>query len=180
MTTKKEIAFPRVNFVALLGAALFMISLFLYWWGLDTTGALTESFRWSLWSGPSRVYIGSGQSAQALTTYSPVIGVLVIASAGLVLLGMIPKLSRLLIGSSVLAIIAPIVYAIVVNQAVATDCGGMANCISGPFGTETFNAGIFSLTVNWGFQPGFYVEIVGAIISIIAIAFQRTFVMTKN
>lgn len=124
MTTKKEIAFPRVNFVALLGAALFMISLFLYWWGLDTTGALTESFRWSLWSGPSRVYIGSGQSAQALTTYSPVIGVLVIASAGLVLLGMIPKLSRLLIGSSVLAIIAPIVYAIVVNQAVATDCGG--------------------------------------------------------
>lgn len=84
-----------------------------------------------------------------------------------------------MIGSIVLSIVAPILYAIIVSEAVSNACGGMPNCISGPFGTQTVAEGPFTLTVSWGFQPGFYVEIVAAVLSIIAVAFQRTFLSTK-
>ena len=112
---------------------------------------------------------------QTLTTYSPLIGAIVTVSFVLTLLGILPRLSRLMIGSTALAIAAPIFYAILVTEAVSNACQGAATCINGPFGTQTIGAGTFSLTVNWGFQLGFYVEIVGAIISIFAIAFQRTY-----
>lgn len=85
----------------------------------------------------------------------------------------------MMIGSVVLSIVAPIVYAIIVNEAVSNACSGMPNCISGPFGTQTVSGGPFTLTVSWGFQPGFYLEVVAAVLSIIAIAFQRTFLSTK-
>ena len=180
MTAYPSREFPRVNFVAFLAAALFLVSLFLEWWGIDVSGTFAESFRWSLWSGPNTITINGDVSAQTLTTYGPVVGAVVIIAAILVLVGTVPSLSRLLIGSTVLAIVAPIVYVIVVNAAVSNACSGTANCISGPFGTETFRVGIFNLTVNWGFQPGFYFEIVGAILSVIAIAFQRRFITPKG
>ena len=85
-----------------------------------------------------------------------------------------------MVGSSVLAIVAPILYAIIVNTAVSNACNGAANCISGPFGSQTVSTGPFALTVNWGFQAGFYLEIVGAVLSVLAIAFQHTFLSTKN
>ena|SRR5579864_3043129 len=180
MATKETIKFPRINFVALLAAALSFVSVFLYWWGLNTTGFISDSFQWSLWSGPSRLYVSSANSAQTLTTYSPLIGVLVIGSAVLLLIGTIPRASRILIVSSVPAILAPIAYAFLVNYAVSSACSGISNCISGPFGTQTFTAGPFTTTVTWGFQPGFYLEIVAAVLSIVAIAFQRTFLPTKT
>lgn len=170
--------FLGINFVALIAAGLFLASVFLFWWGIDATGTFSESFRWSLWSGPSRIYINSGETSSILVTDSPAVGGLVIASAVLAVLGTIPRASRLLIGSSVLAIAAPVLYTAIVNTAISDACNGMSQCISGPFGTQTFSAGPFSQTVNWGFQLGFYLEIVGTVFSIIAIAFQRTF-LTK-
>lgn len=166
--------------MALLSASLSLTSLFLYWWGINTTGFLTESFTWSLWSGPSRLYGSSANSASTLTTYSPVVGILVIASIVLILLGMLPRASKLMIGSIVLSLAAPVLYAIIVSQAVSNACSGVSNCISGPFGTQTVSGGPFSLTVNWGFQPGFYLEVVAAVLSIVALAFQRTFLSTKT
>jgi len=41
------------------------------------------------------------------------------------------------------------------------------------------NVGILSLTRTWGFQLGFYLEIVGAVLAIIAIAFHQTFLKVK-
>jgi hypothetical protein len=180
MSTEKPRAFPRVNFVALISAALFLVSVFLSWWGFNTSGLFTESFSWSLWSGPAGIYNGSPSSASTLTTYSPLIGALVIASVVLLILGMLPRTSRLMIGSSAVAIVAPILYAIIVNETVSNGCNGMSNCLNGPFGTRTVGTGGFSLTVNWGFQTGFYVEIVGAVLSILALAFQRTYLSTKT
>jgi hypothetical protein len=179
MTAEKPRAFPRVNFVAIISAALFLISIFLYWWGFNTSGFLTESFSWSLWSGPSGIYNGSSNSASTLTTYSPLIGSLVIAAVVLLILGMLPRASLLMIGSSAVAIVAPILYAIIVTETLSNGCSGMSNCLSGPFGTRTVGTGGFSLTVNWGFQVGFYVEIVGAVLSILGLAFQRTYLSTK-
>ncbi len=180
--TSKPREFPRINFVALLAAALFVVCVFLSWWGIDTSPSFgtSGSNLWSLWSGPSRIYIGSANSAQILTIYSPVVGILVIGSTVLLLLGMIPKASRLLVASTVLAIIALILYPIIVNSAVSNACSGISDCISGPFGTQTSSFGPFTTTVTWGFQLGYYLEIVGAILSIIAIAFQRTFLTAKT
>jgi len=184
MTTKQKMELPRVNFVALLAGALFLVSIFLYWWSLDTTGSIagssvSDSLRWSLWSGPSNTPISSTQSFQTLVTYSPAIGILTIASAILLLLGSIPKAHRLLVGGVVVSVLTPIIYALLVNYTVSNGCGGSSNCISGPFGTETMNVGILSLTRTWGFQLGFYLEIVGAVLAIIAIAFQQTFLKVK-
>jgi hypothetical protein len=181
MSTEKPRAFPRVNFVALITAALFLVSIFLSWWGFTTSGfGVTEPLSWSLWSGPSGIYNGSSSSASTLTTYSPLIGSLVIAAVVLLVLGMLPRASLLMIGSSAVAIVAPILYAIVVTETVSNGCSGMSNCLSGAFGTRTVGTGGFSFTVNWGFQVGFYVEIVGAVFSIIALAFQRTYLATKT
>ncbi len=179
MATKKEMEFPRVNFVALIAGALFVVSIFLYWWGVDAS-FLSQSSRWSLWSGPSPLFTGSGQSTDTLTTYSPYIGAAVVVSTILVLLGTIPKASRLLAVGSVLAILAPILYAVLVNYSLSNSCGSMSNCITGPFGTQTTIIGPLNFTVTWGFQPGFYLEIVGAILSIIAIAFHRTYLTAKT
>jgi len=184
MTTKQEIEFPRINFVALLAGALFLVSLFLYWWGLDTTGTIagssvSDSLRWSIWSGPSNTPISSTQSFETLATYSPAIGLLTIASAVLLLLGSIPKAHRLLVGGVVVSVLTPIFYALLVNYTVSNGCGGSSNCITGPFGTETTTFGPLSLTRTWGFQTGFYIEIVGAVLAIIAIAFHRTFLKMK-
>lgn len=175
MSSTKGLEFPRINFVAPIAAALFLTSVFLEWWGISTSGLITEAFSWSLWGGPSRVYINSGSQVQPLVSYSPIVGALVTISAILILLGILPRLSKLMIGSAILAIAAPVLYVILVNETVSNACQGATSCISGSFGTQTFGAGTFSLTVNWGFQIGFYVEIVGAVISILAIAFQRTY-----
>jgi len=180
MTTEKSMEFPRINFVALLAAALFLISLFLYWWGLDATGSFTSSDRWSLWSGPVNPTITPGQSFQTLVTYSPIIGALTLASTILALVGTIPKAHRLLSLGVVVSILTPIIYAVLVNFAVSNGCGSSSNCITGPFGTETTNVGFFSFTRTWGFQPGFYIEIGGAILALIAIGFHRTFLVAKK
>jgi apolipoprotein N-acyltransferase len=182
MTEKKVAEFPKVNFVALLSGAIFLVSIFLYWWGLDATGSfgIADSLRWTLWAGPPANSIASSaQPSQTLATYSPIVGVLVITAAVLVLVGMIPKASRLLIGSVILSIIAPVLYAVLVNYSISNACNGASFCISGPFGTETRTVGPLSLTLTWGFQPGFYLSIVGAVLSFISVAFHRTYLRRK-
>jgi hypothetical protein len=180
MSIEKPRSFPRVNFVALISAALFLVSVFLGWWGYNTSGFVTDTASWSLWSGPSGIYNGSSSSAATLTTYSPLVGALVIASLVLLLLGMLPRSSLLMIGSSAVAILAPILYAIIVNETVSNGCTGVSNCLSGPFGARTVGAGSFTFTVNWGFQAGFYVEVVAATLSTLAIAFQRTYLIVSK
>ncbi len=105
---------------------------------------------------------------------------MVIVSVVLLLLGTLPRASRLMVGSSILAIASLALYAVIVNDAVSNACNGASNCISGPFGSQTVSTGPLALTVNWGFQAGFYLEIVGAVLSILAIAFQHTFLSTKK
>lgn len=181
MAAKSSAGFPKINFVALLAGALSLVSIFLSWWGLDFTitafgGGVPYSFQWSLWSGPSSISINQATSAQTITTYSPIVGVLVIGAAVLAFLGTIPKASRLLIPSAILSIAAPIIYVVIINQAVTTACSGMRTCISGTFGSMTGPG--YSLT--WGYQIGFYLSIVTALIGFVAVAFHRTFLTNKS
>ena len=167
--------FPKINYVALLAGTLFTVSVCLYWWGIDfsLSGATfgVFLFRWYLWSGPSTISIGSAEPAQPLTTYSPVIGALMVGSAALAFLGILPRANRLLIGSSIISIAAIISYVALVSYAISSACNGMANCINGTFGSETVGGS----TLTWGYQQGFYVAIAGAVLSVVAIAFHRSF-----
>ena len=181
MAAKSSATFPKINFVALLAGALSLVSIFLSWWGLTFTltafGGFTQPYSWNLWGGPSStVSISPAASAQTITTYSPIVGVLVIGAAVFAFLGTIPRASRLLIPSALLSIAAPIIYVVIINQAITTACNGMQNCINGTFGSMTGPG--YSLT--WGFQIGFYLAIVTAIIGFIAVAFHRTFLTTKS
>ena len=180
MAARSSAAFPKVNFVALLAGVLSLVTVFLAWWEVNFTvtpfGGFTESFSWSLWSGPSASSINQATLAQTINTYSPIVGVLVIGSAVFAFLGTIPKASRLLIPSALLSIAAPIVYVVIINQAVTNACKGTSNCISGTFGSMTGPG--FSLT--WGFQIGFYLSIATAIIGFIAVAFHRAFLTNKS
>lgn len=180
MTARSSAAFPKINFVALLAGVLSIITVFLTWWEVNLTvtafGGLTESYSWSLWSGPSASSINEATLGQTINTYSPIVGILVIGSAVFAFLGTIPKASRLLVPSALLSIAAPIVYVVIINQAVTNACKGMSNCINGTFGSMTGPG----YTLTWGYQIGFYLAIATAIIGFIAVAFHRVFLTNKT
>src|SRR6266568_4724304 len=78
---------------------------------------------------------------------------------------------RPLIGSFILSVLTPIGYLGVVSYAVTNSCNGQSNCLTGPFGTET----VFGITLNWGFQIGFYLYVVAGTLTLVGLGFHRIF-----
>ena len=155
MPKPDAVSFPRINLISLLAGALALASVFLPWWGIDASGfGSIVSPRWTLWNGPSidSIFRGSTQPYSTLTSASPIIGALVVISALLALAGSFTWNIRPLIGSFILGVLTSIAYLGVVSYAVTNSCNGQSNCLNGAFGTET----IFGITLNWGFQIGFY------------------------
>ncbi len=174
MSKPDSVNFPRINLISLLAGALALASLFLPWWGLDASGfGSSVSPRWTLWNGPSMdsIFRGSTQPYTTLTSASPIIGALVVISALLALAGSFTRNIRTLIGSFVLSVLSPIAYLGTVSYAVTNTCNGQSNCLSGPFGTET----VFGITLNWGFQIGFYLYLVAGTLTLVALGFHRIF-----
>ena len=174
MSNRDSVNFPRINLVSLLAGALALASLFLPWWGLDASGfGSSVSPRWTLWNGPSMdsIFRGSTQPYPTLTSASPLIGAFVVISALLSLAGSFTRNIRPLIGSFILSVLTPIAYLGVVSYAVTNSCNGQSNCLSGPFGTET----VFGITLNWGFQIGFYLYVVAGTLTLVGLGFHRIF-----
>src|SRR5438309_12119360 len=174
MTKRGRANFPGINLISLLAGALALASVFLPWWGIDASGfGSSVSARWTLWNGPSTdsVFSGSTQPYPTLTSASPIIGTLVVISFLLALAGSFTWNIRPLIGSFILSVLTPIAYLGVVSYAVTNSCNGQSNCLSGPFGKET----IFGITVNWGFQIGFYLYVVAGTLTLVGLGFHRIF-----
>ena len=174
MSKCDSVSFPRINLISLLAGALALASLFLPWWGLDASGfGSSVSPRWTLWNGPSMdsIFRGSTQPYPTLTSASPLIGAFVVISALLSLAGSFTRNIRPLIGSFILNVLIPIAYLGVVSYAVTNSCNGQSNCLSGPFGTET----VFGITLNWGFQIGFYLYVVAGTLTLVGLGFHRIF-----
>ncbi len=166
MSKPGAVNFPRINLISLLAGALALASVFLPWWGIDASGfGSSVSSRWTLWNGPSTdsIFRGSTQPYPTLTSASPIIGALVWNI-------------RPLIGSFILSVLTPIAYLGVVSYAVANSCGGQSNCLSGPFGTET----VFGITLNWGFQIGFYLYLFAGALTLVGLGFHRIFHKTTS
>jgi len=175
MSKLDQVTFPKINLISLLAGALALASVFFPWWGIDATGfGSTFSSRWTLWNAPSMdtIFRGSSQQYSTLAAWSPVIGAAVIVSALLAFLGSFVRNTRLLIASFILNILTPIAYLGIVSYSVTNACSGQANCLSGPFGTETLLA---SITLTWGFQIGFYLYIIAGTLTLIALGFHRIF-----
>jgi hypothetical protein len=70
------------------------------------------------------------------------------------------------------AILAIAVYAGDVCYTISNSCQGTSSCISGPVGSTI----VSGITVSWGFQVGFYLFLVGAVLTLFAIIFHQVFV----
>src|SRR2546428_12979777 len=174
MSKRDWVNSPRINLISLLAGALALASLFLPWWGLDASGfGSSVSPRWTLWNGPSTdsIFRGSTQPYSTLTSASPIIGALVVISALLALTGSFTWNIRPLLGSFILGVLTSIAYLGVVSYAVTNSCNGQSNCLNGPFGTET----IFGITLNWGFQIGFYLYLFAGSLTLVGLGFHRIF-----
>src|SRR6266704_5595663 len=179
MSKRDSVSLPRINLISLLAGALALASVFLPWWGLDAFGfGSSVSPRWTLWNGPSMdsIFRGSTQPYPTLTSASPIIGALVVISALLALAGSFTRNTRPLMGSFILSVLTPITYLGVVSYAVTNSCNGQSNCLSGPFGTETF----FGITLNWGFQIGFYLYLFSGALTLVGLGFHRIFHKTTS
>ena len=179
MSKLGAVNFPRINMISLLTGALALASVFLPWWGIDASGfGSSVSSRWTLWNGPSTdsIFRGSTQPYPTLTSASPIIGALVVISGLLAIAGSFTWNIRPLIGSFILSVLTPIVYLGVVSYSVTNSCGGQSNCLSGPFGTET----VFGITLNWGFQLGFYLYLFAGALTLVGLGFHRIFHKTTS
>jgi hypothetical protein len=171
---------PKINLISLLAGALALASVFLPWWGMDASGfGSTISPRWTLWNAPNSdsIFRGSSQQYSALATYGPVIGAIVIISALLALAGSFVRNARPLVASFILNVLTPIAYLGIVSYAVTNACGAQGNCLSGPFGSQTFPFGIM---LSWGFQLGFYLYITAGALTLIGIGFHGIFYRARR
>jgi hypothetical protein len=155
MPESSESSFPRVNFLGVLAAVLILFSIIFPWWGITLAGfgtSVTEL--WGLWglSGDPIPGVVSSDFAAVLTTFSPVILIIALASVALGVAGSFIHRYFPIAASLVLAIGSLLGYAGLVSYAVSRNCQG-ASCISQPTGSSSF----FMFSINWGFQLGFYI-----------------------
>ena len=148
-------SFPKVNFLGLLAAVIILFSIIFPWWGVTLAGfgtSITEL--WGLWglSGDPIPGVVSSDFTDALTTLSPVILIMALASVALGVAGSFIRRYSPIAASLVLAIGSLLGYAGLVSYAVSRNCQG-ASCISQPTGSSSF----FMFSINWGFQLGFYI-----------------------
>ncbi|HWY27819.1 MAG TPA: zinc ribbon domain-containing protein [Candidatus Sulfotelmatobacter sp.] len=178
MATNILANFPKVNLVSILAGTLVLISVFLPWWGVDGTafGFSGSIVSWSLWSQPFAGDTSSMTLAQANAVHT--MGLLSVLVLGLVFItAAIGFLGSFAINKSYLAaafsgaVLAIIVYAVAVSATISSLCQGSTGCISGPVGSAFANGA----SVSWGFQTGFYLCLVGAVLVLFAIIFHQAF-----
>jgi hypothetical protein len=169
-TLKAEL--PRVNFLAVIAGVLALISILLPWWGITATGfGSTTSSMWGFFGGPSRnpeINNASGFSS-TIVTYSPIVLALVLLTTALAIAGSFTTRFRFLAGGLVTSVAAVVGYAELISYTISNNCQGAA-CITSPTGSES----AFGLTLNWGFQLGFYVFVAATVTVVVGLVFHQT------
>jgi hypothetical protein len=166
---------PRVNFLGVIAGILALISILLPWWGITTTvfGSTTSSM-WGFFGGPSRnpdINNASGFSS-TIVTYSPIILALVLLTTALAIAGSFTTRFRFLAGGLVTSIAAVVGYAELISYALSNNCQGAAACITSPTGSESIP--VLQVTLDWGFQLGFYLFIAATILVVVGLVFHQT------
>jgi hypothetical protein len=171
-------AYWRINPVAMIAAAVALISVFLPWWGIYELFA-TSSFllgRWALWNPPGAtalrrighpMQVSAASVSQTFAYSSLIVLLLALIVASLALAGGLTLHRRYLVVGLGLSILTPIAYAISIAYVTSNYCLAVLNalCPSGPIGAASF-AGT---TLTWGFETGFYIFIVSIFVLVIAL-----------
>jgi hypothetical protein len=161
---------------------MILISVFLTWWGISGSAyGFTASVNWSLWGQP---YLGDPSSSQAIAQAEHTMGLLnvmvlafVFITAALAFLGSFDVNKVYLEMGFAASIITLLVYAAAVSYTITSACQGTSSCISGPIGSTVTSYGTI---VSWGFQLGFYLLLVGGIMTLFAIIFHRNFLRPEQ
>ncbi len=167
---------PRVNFLGVIASILALVSILFPWWGITATGfGSSTSSMWGFFGGPSHnPDINNASSfSNTITTYSPVILALVLLTTALAIAGSFTTRFRVLAGSLVTSVAALVGYAELIGYTASNNCQG-TGCITQPTGSET----IFGVTLNWGFQLGFYLFTTATLLVLIGLVFHQT--LTHN
>ena len=180
----------RINPVAMIAAAIALISVFLPWWGVyELVGIDTLTIaRWPLWSPPGAATLRrmggpiskaplatltANQVSQTFTTSTLIVLVLALVVAGLSLAGGLTLLRKYLLIGLGLSIEAPIVYAFSVAYVTSNWCITIL-CVSGAVGAATLTG----TTFTWGFETGFYTFIVAIVVLALAILLNNSLART--
>jgi hypothetical protein len=165
-----------VNFLGVIASILALVSILFPWWGITATGFGSSTYSmWGFFGGPGHnPDINNASSfSNTITTYSPIILALVLLTTALAIAGSFTTRFRVLAGSLVTSVAALVGYAELIGYAASNNCQG-TGCITQPTGSET----IFGVTLNWGFQLGFYLFTAATVLVLIGLVFHQT--LTHN
>ena len=97
-------------------------------------------------------------------------------TAAIAFLGSFAPKKEYLIAGFASSIVALLLYAGAISYTIGIGCKGASSCISGPVGSTIDNG----VVVNWGFQTGFYLFLVGGVMMLFAVIFHQVFLQRKE
>ncbi len=159
-----------VNFPGIVAGILALVSIFVSWWGIVTTGlGLSTSVMYGLF-GQSSQFNQQGINSnfsQYMATYTPIILALALTTIALAVLGSFTSSARPLGAGLALAISTLVGWSALVSYALSQNCQGNG-CIRDVTGSANF----FNITTTWGFQTGFYLFLGATISLVIALVYH--------
>ncbi|HVH15646.1 MAG TPA: hypothetical protein VNA15_08020 [Candidatus Angelobacter sp.] len=162
---------PRVNFLGVIAGVLALVSIILPWWGITATGfSSATSSMWGFFGAPSHnPDVNTSSFSDTITTYSPIILALVLLTTALAIAGSFTTRVRVLAGGLAASATALVGYSELIGYSLSSSCQG-AGCITSLTGSESIGV----ITLNWGFQLGFYFFLATTILLVIGLAFHQT------
>ena len=178
-------AYWRVNSLAIVGAAIALISVFLPWWGIyELVGSSVMLFaHWTLWSPPGSAALrrlgrpdslSTASISQTFIISSLIVLILALVAALLALAGGLTLVRKYLVAGLVVSILTPIAYTITIAYVTSSYCLLFPLCASGPIGNGT----VFGTTYTWGFETGFYIFIVGIVVFALSLVLNNSLART--
>ena len=178
-------AYWRVNSLAIVGAAIALISVFLPWWGIyELVGSSVMLFaHWTLWSPPGSAALrrlgrpdslSTASISQTFIISSLIVLILALVAASLALAGGLTLVRKYLVAGLVVSILTPIAYTVTIAYVTSSHCLLFPLSVSGPIGTGA----VFGTTYTWGFETGFYIFIVGIVIFALSLVLNNSLART--
>jgi hypothetical protein len=159
----------RLNPVAIVAAAVFLIGLFLPWWGVDVYGASIPRQRlaWTVWNPPQfNTRLAGGHMLYWNFAISSIIVLtLGLTATALAVVGSLTRIRRYFVAGILLSGVSLVTYTAAVEYVTLNYCLIGPPCVSGPMGVATFSA-LPGITFAWGFQSGFYASILALLVLI--------------
>src|SRR5579864_6470558 len=182
-------AYWRINPVAMIAAAVALISVFLPWWGIYQLLANTSFLlgRWALWNPPGAAAlrrlghpmpVSAASVSQTFAYSSLIVLLLALVVASLALAGGLTLHRKYLVVGLGLSILTPIAYAISIAYVTSNYCLSLVNtlCPSGPIGSASFAGATFT----WGFETGFYIFIASIFVLVLALVLNDSLARTTT